>query len=100
MLFIVCVCVSSPFYTGIQLLLPSYIQRRENAVAKTDCLLGGLERLVTAADSLHALEVLCTVDQSALRVRAGVDKVWVIESELGGTVDDAVDSLYTEHKRV
>lgn len=37
-----------------------------------------LEGLVACPDTLHALEVLGTVDQSALSVNASVDKIWII----------------------
>jgi hypothetical protein len=41
-----------------------------------------LERLAVITDTLHALEVLSSVDQSALVVLAGVDEVGIEEGKL------------------
>lgn len=60
----------------------------------------GSERLVVGADALHALEVLGSVNKSPLVVGAGVDKVGVVQRQLGGTVDNVVGGLDTEHERV
>lgn len=48
---------------------------------------------------LH-LELLRTIDQTALSVLTAVDEVRVVEGKLDSTVDSIVNSLDTQHKRV
>ena len=43
---------------------------------------------------------LSTVLEAAFLVLAAVDKVGVVKGELNGAVDDGVNGLYTQHKRV
>lgn len=45
-------------------------------------------------------EDLSTVLKTTLLVLAAVDEVGVVEGKLNSTVDNVVDSLYTQHERV
>lgn len=56
-----------------------------------------LAGLAVVADALHALEVLGTIDQSALVVGTRVDEVRVEEREFNKAVDDSIDGLNTLH---
>lgn len=59
-----------------------------------------LEGLALITDTLHALEVLGTINQSALVVCARVDEVRVEERKLDGAVDNRINGLDTLHERV
>ncbi|KAH0194592.1 Udp-Galactopyranose mutase in complex with Udp, partial [Aureobasidium melanogenum] len=59
-----------------------------------------LEGLAVVANTPHALEVLSTIDKSALVVGTRVNKVGVEERKLDGAVDNSINSLNTLHERV
>lgn len=60
----------------------------------------GLEGHLRGANALHALEVLSTIDKSALAVGSAVDEIWVVDGQLDGTVHNMVSGLDTLHERV